>query len=159
MKPGNSTATYTEKLLINARFHPDFRDRCWLWKSNFKHVKNRIIHSNLFQQRFTLMMALLFCLFISSVEYVPQNGETSKTEQASKNQDQTFINVAVDAVVPFILHVADTVLYLIYQVFSFEFEIPSLQAVSAYYPNQLVEILFERIISTKGPWNPLFPVL
>lgn len=114
-------------------------------------MKNRIIHSNLFQQRFTLMMALLFCLFISSVEYVPQNGETSKTEQASKNQDQTFINVAVDAVVPFILHVADTVLYLIYQVFSFEFEIPSLQAVSAYYPNQLVEILFERIISTKGP--------
>lgn len=114
-------------------------------------MKNRLIHSNLFQQRFTLLMALLFCLFISSVEYVPQNSESSKTEQASKNQDQTFINVAVDAVVPFVLHVADTVLYLIYQIFSFEFEIPSLQAVSAYYPNQLVEILFERIISTKGP--------
>lgn len=148
--------TYNEIVLINARFQPDYRDRCWLWIAIYKHVKNRLIHSNLFQQRFTLLMALLFCLFISSVEYVPQNGESSKTEQASKNQDQTFINVAVDAVVPFVLHVADTVLYLIYQIFSFEFEIPSLQAVSAYYPNQLVEILFERIISTKGPWNPIF---
>lgn len=113
-------------------------------------MKNRIIHNSLFQQRFTLLMALLFCLFISSVEYVPQD-DIAKTEQASENQDQTFISVAVDAVVPFVLHVADTVLYLIYQIFSFELKIPSLQAVSAFFPNQLVEILFERIISTKGP--------
>jgi hypothetical protein len=114
-------------------------------------VKNRIIHNSLFQQRFTLLMALLFCLFISSVEYVPQDGAAPKTEQSSENPDQTFISVAVDAVVPFVLHVADTVLYLIYQIFSFELKIPSLQAVSAFIPNQLVEILFTRIISTKGP--------
>lgn len=114
-------------------------------------MKNRIIHNNLFQQRFTLLMALLFCLFISSVEYVPQDGDVTKTEQSSENPDQTFISVAVDAVVPFVLHVADTVLYLIYKIFSFELKIPSLQAVSAFIPNQLVEILFTRIISTKGP--------
>ena len=96
-------------------------------------------------------MALLFCLFISSVEYVPQDGAATKSEQSSENPDQTFISVAVDAVVPFVLHVADTVLYLIYQIFSFELKIPSLQAVSAFIPNQLVEILFTRIISTKGP--------
>ncbi|SEG28251.1 hypothetical protein [Algoriphagus boritolerans] len=114
-------------------------------------MKNRFIHNNLFQQRLTLMMALLFCLFISSVEYIPQDGNATKTEQSSENPSQTFLSVAVDAVVPFVLHVANTVLYLIYQLFSFELKLPSLQAVSAFYPNQLVEILFERIISTKGP--------
>jgi hypothetical protein len=114
-------------------------------------MKNRIIHNSLFQQRFTLLMALLFCLFISSVEYMPQDSEVTKTEQSTENQNQSIISVAVDAVVPFVLHVADTVLILIYQIFSFELKIPSLQAVSAFYPNQLVEILFERIISTKGP--------
>jgi hypothetical protein len=114
-------------------------------------MKNKTFHSNLFQQRFTLLMALLFCLFISSVEYMPQHGEIAKSEQNSDNSDQTFLNVAVDAVVPFVLHVANTVFYLIYHVFSFELRLPTLQAVSAFYPNQLVEILFERIISTKGP--------
>jgi hypothetical protein len=54
-------------------------------------------------------------------------------------------------VVPFVVNVADTVFYLIHQVFSFEFKLPLHQSVSALYPNQLVEILFERIISTKGP--------
>jgi hypothetical protein len=114
-------------------------------------MNNRIVTSNQVQQRFTLMMALLFCLFISSVEYVPQDIDTIKSEKSSESQDQTFISVAVDAVVPFVLQVSHTFLNLIYQVFSFEFEIPSLQAVSVFYPNQLVEILFEQIISTKGP--------
>jgi hypothetical protein len=114
-------------------------------------VKTKTIHSSLFKQRFTLLMALLFCLFISSVEYVPQDRDLTKTEQSTENQNQSFISVAVDAVVPFVLHVADTVLILIYKIFSFDLKIPGLQAVSAFYPNQLVEILFERIISTKGP--------
>ena len=103
------------------------------------------------QQRFTLLIALLFCLFVSSLEYVPQHGEISKTETSADNPDQTFLNVAVDAVVPFAVHVANTVFYLIHQVFSFEFKFPLLQAVSAFYPTHLVEILFERIISTQGP--------
>lgn len=114
-------------------------------------MKKSTIHSKRFQERFTLLMALLFCLFISSVEYIPQQGESTKTEQNPDLPDQTFISVAVDAVVPFVVHVAETVFYLIHHVFSFEFKLPTLQAVSAFYPNQLVEILFERIISTKGP--------
>jgi hypothetical protein len=124
---------------------------------NFKYclylplMKNRTIYSNTFQQRFSVLMALLFCLFVSSIEYIPQHEDAAKTEQSSENPDQTFLNVAVDAVVPFVLHVADTVLYLIYQIFSFEFKIPTHQAVSAFFSNQLIEILFERIISTKGP--------
>ncbi|MBC6367762.1 hypothetical protein [Algoriphagus sp. AK58] len=114
-------------------------------------MKNRILNSTMFRQRFSVLMALLFCLFVSGVEYLPDNQEKPRSEQSSENPDQTFLNVAVDAVVPFVLHVADTVLYLIYQIFSFEFKIPTHQAVSAFYPNQLIEILFERIISTKGP--------
>lgn len=114
-------------------------------------MKTRETHSSLFQQRFTLIMALLFCLFVSGLEYLPQEAAVDQTEQASENPDQTFINVAVDAVVPFVLHVAHTVLYLIYQVFSFEIKLPAIPAISAFAPNQLVEILFERIISPQGP--------
>lgn len=114
-------------------------------------MKNRTLHSNTFRQRFSVLMALLFCMFVSSIEYIPNHQDSSKTEQSSENPDQTFLDVAVDAVVPFVLHVADTVLYLIYQIFSFEFKMPVHQAVSTFYPNQLIEILFERIISTQGP--------
>ena len=114
-------------------------------------MKNRTITNNTFRQRFSVLMALLFCLFVSSIEYIPQHEEVVKSEQSSENPDQTFLNVAVDVVVPFVLHVADTVLYLIYQIFSFEFKIPTHQAVSVFFSNQLIEILFERIISTKGP--------
>jgi hypothetical protein len=96
-------------------------------------------------------VALLLCLFVSGIEYIQQHQESVKSEQSSENPEQTFLNVAVDAVVPFVLHVADTVLYLIYEIFSFEFKMPVHQAISSSYPNQLIEILFERIISTQGP--------
>ena len=114
-------------------------------------MKNKASYGNTFRQRFSVLMALLFCLFVSTIEYIPNHQDSSKTEQTSENPDQTFLDVAVDAVVPFVLHVADTVLYLIYQIFSFEFKMPVYQAISSFYPNQLIEILFERIISTQGP--------
>ncbi|WP_339874907.1 hypothetical protein [uncultured Algoriphagus sp.] len=112
-------------------------------------------NSNLFQQRLTVMLALLFCLFISSVEYVPENGEVVKVEKqdkkASNEQDQTFLNVAVDAVVPFVVHVSHSILYLIHDIVRFEGSSFVTESTSVIQPNQLVEILFERIISTKGP--------
>jgi len=114
-------------------------------------MKTRKPNDGLLQQRFTLLIALLFCLFVSSVEYLPQEGKISKSERSSEQPGQTFLNVAVDAVVPFVLHVSSTVFYLICQVFSFELKLPLQKAVSASFPNHLVEILFERIISTKGP--------
>ena len=104
-----------------------------------------------FRQRITLLLAVLFCMLISGVEYIPQGEEITKTEQSTDNPDQTFLNVAVDAVVPFTIHVMDTVLYLIYQIFSFEVKLPVLSSISAAIPSSWVEILFERIISTKGP--------
>ncbi len=108
-------------------------------------------NSNLWKQRLTLVMAMLLCLFVSSVEYLPQDQEPVKNEQSSQNPDQTFLSVAVDAVVPFALQIGNLAMNLIYQLFQFEFKLPTHQAVSAFVPNQLIEILFERIISTKGP--------
>jgi hypothetical protein len=96
-------------------------------------------------------MALLLCLFVSSVEYLPQDHQVSQTEQNAQNPDQTFLSVAVDAVVPFAVQVGEITMHLIYQVFQFEFQLPKHHAVSAFIPNQLIEILFEQIISTQAP--------
>ncbi len=102
-----------------------------------------------------VMLALLFCLFISSVEYHPENGNNANVENQEKSnsseQNQTFLDVAVDAVVPFVVHVSHTVLYLIYEIVRFEGTTFIVDSVSSFQPNQLGEILFERIISTKGP--------
>lgn len=112
-------------------------------------------NSKIFHQRITMMLALLLCLFISSVEYIPDTTDTISLEQqdnsSDQDQNQTFLNVAVDAVVPFVVHVSHTVMYLIYKIEleengSFEVETNTFS-----HFNQLVEILFERIISTKGP--------
>lgn len=112
-------------------------------------------NSNLFQQRLTVMLALLLCLFISSVEYIPETGDVTKVEKqdnaSSNDQDQTFLNVAVDAVVPFVVHVSHSVLHLIYQAVQFDGPAFVTESTSVFRPNQLVEILFEQIISTKGP--------
>lgn len=114
-------------------------------------MKKSTNNTNLWRQRLTLLLAILFCLFISSAEYYPQGEEPIKTEQKSDAPAQAVIKVAVDAVVPFALQVVHTVFYLIYEIFSFEIKLPSLQAVDASIPISWVEILFERIISTKGP--------
>lgn len=112
-------------------------------------------NSNLFQQRLTVVLALLLCLFISSVEYLPENGNSTKIEKqeksSSSDQDQTFLNVAVDAVVPFVVHVSHSILYLIHDVVNFEGSTFLTESTSVFQPNQLTQILFERIISTKGP--------
>lgn len=114
-------------------------------------MKNRKNHNSLLQQRFTLLMALLLCLFVSGLKYMPEERTVNKTERAMESPDQAILSVAVDAVVPFVLHVADTVFYLISQVFSLEPNIPATASLSAFVPNDLVEILFERIISPQGP--------
>ncbi|MCE7057772.1 hypothetical protein LZF95_24020 [Algoriphagus sp. AGSA1] len=111
-------------------------------------------NNNLFQQRLTVMLALLLCLFISSIEYVPEAAEgvkVEKNDQSSSDQDQTFLNVAVDAVVPFVVHVSHSLLYLIHEIVNFEGTALITEVTSVFQPNQLGEILFERIISTKGP--------
>jgi hypothetical protein len=121
----------------------------------FAPMKQNKPQSNLIQQRITVLLALLFCLFISSVEYVPSAAPISKIEKQQQNadssQNQSFLNVAVDAVVPFAVHVSQSVLYFIYEIVRFKGSIVLTESTSIFQPNQLVEILFERIISTKGP--------
>lgn len=117
-----------------------------------KHTKPQ---NNLIQQRITVLLALLFCMFISSVEYIPTGDTISKIENQQQNADsdqgKTFLDVAVDAVVPFAVHVSQSVLYFIYEIVRFKGSILLTESTSIFQPNQLVEILFERIISTKGP--------
>lgn len=124
----------------------------WLY---LRRMKQNKLQSNLIQRRITVLLALLFCLFISSVEYVSSAEPISKIEKqqqnADSNQNQTFLDVAVDAVVPFAVHVSQSVLYFIYEIIRFKGSIVLTESTRIFQPNQLVEILFERIISTKGP--------
>lgn len=98
---------------------------------------------------------MLFCLFISSVEYIPENAHTVSTEKKANSsqhdQDQTFLNVAVDAVVPFVVHISHSVLHLIYEVVHVEGNSFVSESAISLHPTQFAEVLFERIISTKGP--------
>lgn len=113
-----------------------------------KHTKN------LFQQRITLILAMLLCLFVSSVEYRPQgvSGKVENTENSkSQEQGQTFLDMAVAAVVPFVVSVSQLVLLFVADIFQFEGFVFIPDLVSVMFSNQLAEILFELIISTKGP--------
>jgi len=114
-------------------------------------MKNKAHTRTSFQQRFSLLMALLLCLFVSSVEYLPEGKTQAPSEQSAEQPGQHFLDVAVDAVVPFVVQVADTVFYLISFVFRLDLEAPLPRSSTASYVNTLAEILFERIISTKGP--------
>jgi len=124
----------------------------WLYLRRMRQSKHP---NNLFQQRITVLLAMLFCLFISSVEYVPSSDSISKIEKqqqsADSDQNQSFLDVAVDAVVPFAVHISQSVLYFIYEIVRFKGSTIFAESTSIFQPNQLVEILFERIISTKGP--------
>ena len=84
-------------------------------------MKNRNTYYSTSKQRFSWALVLFFCLFVSSIEYFPSEGKQSRTEQSSEKPGQSFLDVAVDAVVPFALEVANTVFYLISQLFRVDF--------------------------------------
>lgn len=117
-------------------------------------MKSQKQPSSLFQQRMTLMLAMLLCLFVSSLEYLPETDSLKIENQekpVSDDQNQTFLEVAVDAVVPFVVSVSHIALYFVSKIFHFEGRVFSPETFSFFYSNQLIEILFEQIISTKGP--------
>ena len=118
---------------------------------SFKRHRERI------KQRATLAMVLFFCVLISSVEYLPllqqevvQQKEI-KEKQESQSESETFLNIAVDAVVPFVTVLAQQVFYLIYETFKFDKPESGLISVSLPSPLPYWEILLERIISTNAP--------
>jgi hypothetical protein len=114
-------------------------------------MKNRNTYHSTSQQRFSWALVVLFCLFVSSIEFFPSATEQTRTEKSSEQPDQSFLDVAVDAVIPFVLQVANTVFYLISQIFQIDFSLPLPQSGTVSFVNSLTEILFERIISPQGP--------
>ena len=119
-------------------------------------VSKKRRHSAIWRQRATLLLVMFFCLLVSVLEYIPQPDPThlsSQQEQQQEPQDenQTFLNIAVDAVVPFVTVIGQQILYLIYENISFD------RPVNTYFSFSLPtnipywEILLERIISTNAP--------
>lgn len=113
---------------------------------------------NLLKQRVTLMLTLLFCMLVAGAEYLPKQmqedaasnkEQSNKTDQSSDNQ--TFLNIAIDAVVPFVTILSQQVFYLIYE--NLVFERPTVSALGVSFPVNLPywEILLERIISPNAP--------
>ncbi|MCS5491137.1 hypothetical protein [Algoriphagus limi] len=115
-------------------------------------MKQKSNKNKLWQRRLTLVLAMLLCFFVASVEYVAEQ-EPVKVEnhQNPDSGDFTVLSMAVDAVVPFAVQVTQTALYFIYDIISFEPRTFVVSAVTVPHYNQLVQILFERIISTQGP--------
>jgi hypothetical protein len=116
-------------------------------------------NSNIWRQRITLMLAMIFCMVVSGAEFVAiqdvQAGtsveKTSQDQDDASNPQESFLDIAVDAVVPFGTVLTQQILYLIFE--SYNFEKPLLQgpSISAPLNNPYFSILFERIISTNAP--------
>jgi hypothetical protein len=97
-------------------------------------------------------------MLISGIEYLPEQVLESRNSQKELNkdtsdqtEDQTYLNIAVDAVVPFVTVIGQQVFYLIFE--SINFEKPSINGPDISLPLNLPfwEILLEQIISTNAP--------
>lgn len=115
-------------------------------------------NNTLFKQRITLVMVMFFCMLVSGMEYFPnlsQDDNTEKRDTSSEKdgtqKNQTFLDVAVDAVVPFVTTIGSQVYYIIYEIINFEEPGASLALSQAVIDLEFREILFERIISTNAP--------
>jgi hypothetical protein len=121
-------------------------------------VRKKAKDINLWKQRVTLLLTLMFCMLVAGTEYLPQQfqedskvkkEQSNNTEQSSDNP--TFLNIAIDAVVPFVTVLSQQVFYLIYE--NLVFEKPSVSELGVAFPVNLPywEILLERIISPNAP--------
>ena len=97
-------------------------------------------------------------MLISGFEYLPQQVLDSRNSQKELNKDaadqtenQTYLNIAVDAVVPFVTVIGQQVFYLIFE--SINFEKPNITGPDISLPLNLPfrEILLEQIISRNAP--------
>ncbi|WP_439482965.1 hypothetical protein [Cyclobacterium plantarum] len=120
-------------------------------------------HNKLIRERLTLLVVMLFCVFVSSSQFavdidVNSSGvdiqldlNGAQEEEPSQSEDQTFIHTAIDAVVPFVLVVFDHAYHFIYEIAGAER--PKVNFYLDVEPsyNHLFEILFEQIISVNAP--------
>jgi len=123
-----------------------FKYCLYLWP-----MKNKAPNPSLLKQLVSLAVVLMFCVFVSGVEYLSHASAETPTEKSGENPEQSVLKVAVDAVVPFAVQVVDTIFYLISFIFSADFDLPLQQVRAIFYLNSFAEILFEQIISPQGP--------
>lgn len=116
-------------------------------------------HTSLWKQRLSLLLVFVFCILVSASEYFPVETKADKSselhdeksEKEAPGSSETYLNIAVDAVVPFAIGVASQVFHLIYEHISFEPPVLSGHSVSAPLNFPFWEILLERIISPNAP--------
>lgn len=114
-------------------------------------------YKTIFKERITIVMVLLFCVLVSSSEYIMQtSSDNTNTEQQTPANDtseesSTCLHTAVDAVVPFIVVVLNQVFHLISEVVGLERQPSSHYKGLTKYSNQFFEVLFEHIVSTNAP--------
>jgi hypothetical protein len=100
-------------------------------------------------------MVVLFCVLISGserfIQFDSDVEKIEKTAEGSSNESETFIGIAVDAVVPFATTVMQTAFYFIYEIIGFEKETINHQEEVSKYPSHFLEILLTRIISPNAP--------
>lgn len=115
-------------------------------------------HINVWKQRVSLILVLAFCMLVTGAEFIhthsldnPQDQKEYNENQGSQSENQTFLNVAVDAVVPFVTSVGQQIFYLIYE--HIKIEKVNLVGAVTDLPIHLPywEILLERIISPNAP--------
>lgn len=114
-------------------------------------------HTEHWRQRLSLLLVFVFCLLVSASEYYPvsdvddQSTQQEPTKKDSTDGNQTYLNVDVDAVIPFVAGLATQIFHLIYETVSFEPPVLSGHSVSIPLNFPYWEILLERIISPNAP--------
>lgn len=121
-------------------------------------MKRNAANRKVIRERLTIFLVILFCVLISSSEYISfsDQEEAVKTEKSSDSQDQsqdhkTFLHTAVDAVVPFVIAAVDHAFHLIYEIFDGENTVVSSDFKISIQNNHFFEVLFEQIISVNAP--------
>ncbi|HLU89384.1 MAG TPA: hypothetical protein VKZ51_06080 [Cyclobacteriaceae bacterium] len=112
---------------------------------------------NVIKERMTILLVFFFCVLISSSEYlldeVPGtvNIEQQEAQEEGSAEGKTFLNAAVDAVVPFVFATVDHIFHLIYEIEVYELRVFAREFHPIKHANHFSEILLERIISTNAP--------
>jgi len=114
-------------------------------------------HRSIIKERLTILLVCFFCILISGSEYIIEGAHADvEKEQLGSQSDEpasheTFVNTAVDAVVPFVFVTVDHVFHLIYEIVGFEEVAYTTGIVMVKAPSYFSEILLERIISPNAP--------
>ncbi|GAB3002672.1 hypothetical protein [uncultured Cyclobacterium sp.] len=119
-------------------------------------------NKGLMRQRLTLLIVMLFCVFVSSSEIVVSLDSqdralevkldlNSTNDEGPAEDNQTFIHSNIDAVVPFVLYAFDFIYNFIYEIIVAALPQTNFLLGTELEYNQLFKILFEQIISVNAP--------